>query len=281
MTGPDDTDLDTHLAHKSDVDELFDKAILFVKIVGAIFASAFIWIQLSQIPVFSIFRMLDGQSLIHIALIIYYNCWIFAQPIEIRMARSVYVADKHRGRIPPPLYLAIPLLLGVGAILFWAQRDERYLAAALGVFFLVDVYFWFTMSRATSSFESASAKVYRRHHLHGRLEQLRYYVRNYLRGGWQRWRFTTIGLILLVILIVVFAPSVKHSVSVFLASLVPAFSAERISDLLPGTLFLVYVVTTEAWIWTVRLRTRRKIIHIDELAAKFKFVPLRPGKKPL
>ena len=45
--------------------------------------------------------------------------------------------------------------------------------------------------------------------------------------------------------------------------------AEAVAPLIPGALFLAYIVLGETWSWTMRLRTRRALLTIDELRAEY------------
>ena len=64
--------------------------------------------------------------------------------------------------------------------------------------------------------------------------------------------------------------SVRQFISAEVHNLLPEISREKALDLIPGALFLTYILVGEGWVWTMRFRTRRTILFIDELDTQYK-----------
>jgi hypothetical protein len=259
-----------HVRGARGIDSLFGWSQLLVTGVGWIFAGIFTYLQLQKYSFLTVVQSIQGQTLIHIALLLYYYAWILAQPLEVQMSRAVYISDPDRGKIPASLFSLIPILLILGAVLFIVQENERYLSAAFTAFFIIDVVFWLNIVRLARRYEAASARIYEKDGLDAQLAQLRCYVRSYLRGTWQYFRYATLAFILLLFNILVHVDSVRQFISAKVHNLVPEISGEKALDLIPGALFLTYILVGEGWVWTMRFRTRRTILIIDELDTQYK-----------
>jgi hypothetical protein len=259
-----------HVRGARNIDSLFGWSQLLVTGVGWIFASVFTYLQLQKYSLLSVVQSIEGQTLIHIALLLYYYAWILAQPLEVQMSRAVYISDPNRGKIPASLFLLIPILLFLGVVLFVVQENERYLSVAFTAFFIIDVTFWLNIVRLAQRYQAASARIYEKEGLDAQLAQLRCYVRSYLGGTWQYFRFATLAFILLLFDVLVHVDAVRQFVSAAVHNLVPEISREKALGLLPGALFLTYILVGEAWVWTMRVRTRRTILVIDELDTQYR-----------
>jgi hypothetical protein len=268
-----------HVDEARRIEILFGWSRVLVTGVGWTFGGLFTYLQLRKYSLFGFVQPIEGQTLIHIALILYYYAWILAQPLEVQMSRTVYIADPNRGKIPVSLFFLIPMLVALGMLLFLVQDNESHLSMAFTAFFIIDLGFWLNIARLAPKFEAASAKIYESEHLDAQLAQLRYYVRSYLRGRWQCFRFATLALILLLIDISVNLDAVRQYVSIEINDLVPDISKQKALSLIPGSLFLSYIVIGESWVWTMRLRTRRALLIIDDLRSQYRFVPGGAGKK--
>jgi hypothetical protein len=181
------------------IDALFGKARLLVTAVGWMFGGLFTYLQLQKYSLAEAVQSLEGQAFIHIALLLYYYAWILAQPLEIQMSRIAYIADPNRGKIPTSLILVLPMLIFVGIVLFVVQENTRYLSIAFTAFFIFDLILWVNIARLALKFEKASAKIYEAEKFESGLVQLRCYVRSYLNGSWQYYRFATLAFVLVFI----------------------------------------------------------------------------------
>jgi hypothetical protein len=252
-----------------EIDALFAKARQLVTAVGYTFGGLFTYLQLQKYAFAEIVQSLHGQALIHIALILYYYAWILAQPLEVQMSRTVYIADPNRGKIPTPLILVLPILIIVGIVLFVVQENERHLSIAFTVFFIFDVTLWINIARLALKYERASAKIYEAEKFDSGLVQLRCYVRSYLNGNWQYYRFATLAFILILFDASVHVDALRQYVSMIVNNAIPDVPKEKVLDLMPGSLFLSYILVGEGWVWTMRLRTRRTLLIVDELRLQY------------
>jgi hypothetical protein len=171
-----------HVRGARKVEALFGWSQVLVTGIGWIFAGVFTYLQLQKYSLLDVVHLLQGQTLIHIALLLYYYAWILAQPFEVQMSRAVYIADPGQGKPPPSLFFLIPILLVLGVILFLVQENERYLSIAFTVFYIFDLGLWLNIARLARVYEKASAEIYENEHLDAQLAQLHCYVRSYLRG---------------------------------------------------------------------------------------------------
>lgn len=251
------------------IDALFGKARLLVTAVGWTFGGLFTYLQLQKYSLAEVVRSLEGQALIHIALLLYYYAWILAQPLEIQMSRIAYIADPNRGKIPTSLILVLPMLIFVGIVLFVVQESTRYLSIAFTVFFIFDFILWVNIARLALKFEKASAKIYEAEKFESGLVQLRCYVRSYLNGSWQYYRFATLAFVLVLFDTSVHVSILRQYISTIAQNVVPDVSPDKVVGLIPGCLFLSYIIIGEGWVWTMRLRTRRTMLIIDDLRQRY------------
>ncbi len=258
-----------HVRGVRKVESLFGWSQSLVTGVGWIFAGVFTVLQLKKYSVLTVVQSVQGQTLIHIALLLYYYAWISAQPLEVQMSRAVYISDPDRGKIPKSLFLLIPILLFLGVVLFVVQENERYLSVAFTAFFIIDVVFWLNIVRLAPRYEAASARIYEAEKLDAQLAQLKFYVRSYLGGTWQYFRFATLAFLLVVFDVFVQIDAVRQFISAQIHNVVPDISKDKALDLIPGALFLTYILVGETWVWIMRLRTRRTILIIDELDSRY------------
>src|SRR4051812_16972990 len=193
------TKLDQHLDEVRGIETLFGWVRVLVTGVGIGFGLLFTWLQLQKFSFPSAVRLLDGHALIQVSLMLYYYAWVFAQTIEGQMSRIVYVADPNRGKIPRALFLVIPLLIGLGVLLFVVQDNLSHLTLVFSGFFIMDVALFLNVRRLAPKYEGASARIYESERAYARLAQLRYYVRSYIRARWQFYRFAVMGLILVLL----------------------------------------------------------------------------------
>lgn len=251
------------------IDALFGKARLLVTAVGWTFGGLFTYLQLQKYSLAEVVQSLEGQALIHIALLLYYYAWILAQPLEIQMSRIAYIADPNRGKIPTSLILVLPMLIFVGIVLFVVQESTRYLSIAFTVFFIFDFILWVNIARLALKFEKASAKIYEAEKFESGLVQLRCYVRSYLNGSWQYYRFATLTFVLVLFDTSVHVSILRQYISTIAQNVVPDVSPDKVVGLIPGCLFLSYIIIGEGWVWTMRLRTRRTMLIIDDLRQRY------------
>lgn len=101
--------LHTDLDENDSVEILLSKGRVFLTAVSTVFGVTFSVLLLSNIPLVDTVNTLAPHALTRLALVIYYNAWILAQPIEFGMIRRVYIADPNEGRIPVSLIFVLPI----------------------------------------------------------------------------------------------------------------------------------------------------------------------------
>jgi hypothetical protein len=260
-----------------EVEKLFGTARTFLTVVGAAFGLIFTYLQVKNITIVGTILTFDPETLTRLTLIIYYNSWIVASNLETKMAQSVYTADPNRGRIPVSMFVILPLLLALGALLFFIQSNERYLSFALLVFLLVDITLWMNVSRLARLMAAKSATIYTEQGMFVGLERLRCYSREYIRGRWQAYRYMAMACFLAVILIICHFDPIRSQVALALHSSLPDVPVQKFWELIPGALFFSYISLAEGWVWTMRLKTKRSLALLDELRANY---TLKPKTQP-
>ncbi len=269
-----DAELDT----RQDVHKLFGRrAPLFVSVAAAAFGVCgliFTWLQIFEITVAAAVNNMRPDTLTRIALIIYYNAWLWAQPVEFAMSLKVYIAAPDRGRIPKDFFVSLPFLVLAGLLLFFVAGDARHVSFALALFWLIDVYLWQRVRAEAKKWRERSAEIYRNEGARVRLEQLLCYTDRYLRGNWQYFRFFVMALMLAVILTVANFPDYRSTISDYLNREFNAIPAAKWETFVPGLLILVYIMIGEIWSWSFRIRAVHQIRFLDELRQHYAFEPV-------
>jgi hypothetical protein len=256
-----------------EVEKLFGTARAFLGIVGSLFGLIFTYVQIKNISIVGPIQAFDPEIFTRLALIIYYNSWIIASNLEFKMAQSVYTADPNRGRIPISIYLILPVLLIVGALLFFIQSNEKYLSIAIVLFLIADVTLWVNVSRLARPMAERSAILYIQEGMYAGLERLRFYSKDYIRGPWQIYRYTTMACISIIILVVCHVDTARSYGARWLHFLLPDVDVQKLSALVPGILILGYIGMAEGWVWTMRLKTKRNLELLEELRTRYTLKP--------
>jgi hypothetical protein len=255
------------------VDVLFERARTFVRAVGYVFAAVFTAFQIKNLTIIPLLATIEPEFFVRLGLIIYYNSWVFSVSVESKMAQKVYATDPNKGKTPVSMFLILPLLIGIGLLLFWVSSSMKLLSLALAAFLVVDVTQWFVFKSLARPLAASSTKIYREEHRYSQLEQLRCYVEDHLKGMWQPFRFGAMFFILLLFLVASHSDALRSLSSQQLASFAPALTAQKIDSLISPILFLTYIIVAEGWVWAMRLATKRRIDAIDEIDSMYALVP--------
>jgi hypothetical protein len=268
---------DHELDFRSEIDRLFEWSRLFVTIVGVLFGSVFAVLQFQHISIVALFTQVEPDTFVRLGLILYYNSWVLSAAVESKMAQKVYAADPNRGRVPPSMFLVLPLLVGVGLLLFWASSNMQRLSYTLAAFYIVDLIQWTVFKSLAKPMAAASAEIYKTRRQYAQLEQLNAYVVDHMQGRWQAFRYVSMAVLVLALLCASHLNDVRRFVAEHIHSMTLGLSVERIESLASPLLFLAYVVVAEGWVWLMRLRTRRRIALIDELRSRYTLRPRQPA----
>jgi|SRR5579862_140439 len=264
---------DAQLDAREDVHRLFGRrAPLFVSVAAALFGACgiiFTWLQVFDLTLSAAINNTRPDTLTRIALIIYYNAWLWAQPVEFSMSLKVYIAAPDRGRIPRDFFIILPSLVAAGLLLFFVAGNSRYVSYALALFWLIDVFLWQRVRIEAAKWRDKSAEIYRKEDSLVRLEQLRCYVDRYLRGNWQYFRFFVMALMLLVILVIANSDYYRSFVASYLNAKFGDIPVEKWSLFLPGMLIFIYILVGETSSWAYRIRAVHQIHFLDDLRERY------------
>jgi hypothetical protein len=254
-------------------------AKLFIWVSGAALGLFLVSFQIRKISAGVLVSRLDHDFLVEGALILYLNCWVWAQPIEMGITKTVYAVDPYKGRIPISLKFLLPGLIACAAILFISRHDDRYLSWALTAFFTIDFFVWRNFASLSAKYQKASEEFYEERRWYWRIEQLRHYAAVYMRGKWQLVRFSALLVMLLVFLAVANFPFLRLVLATLIQPIVKEDTVEHVASVLPGATFLCYVLVCEGWVWFMRLRAYHTINVIEYLGPKYELHPRPKNEK--
>jgi hypothetical protein len=247
-----------------DVAALAKWARLFIRIATGSIVVLFAWIQIRDASVADVVQKVSPELLYKTSLIIYFAGWVGGAGFDTSVQQRVYVTDPHGGHIKLESVALFAFFLVAAVALIVARTDDRYFATLLAIFTLANVLGWRHIVQRVRPMIVASREGLRRNLF--RIEQL-YLVDEYMTGRWQLHRFALMFLLITVMCIVAFFPPVRGIVGDLVASYAPV---DTTVQLLPGSLFLLYVLIAEGWIWVRRIDLHIALRVIDQLNKKYK-----------
>jgi hypothetical protein len=251
---------------------LAERAQYAVGIVGTLLGLFFTWLTFRGFPYVTWLENTDVEFLRHLALAVYYFCWVVGSTFDIRVQREVYQNDPQLGSLPRIAVGAIVLLLVVAAALLAVSLSEHWFSILLALFIATNIFGWRVIIHRVNPVIAASEAKYRADANYFGLEQLRV-VSTYLKGRWQWHRFAVMMAFALLAIAICFSTSVRQMVSEAVSFLVRDLPPPAVSRLLPVSSLLLYVVVAEAWIWGVRARVRATLNVLYRLEEQYELRP--------
>lgn len=262
---------------KAEIDQLADKARLAIKAIGGALALGFGWLQLKDLPLIPLLESTQAGFVLKIALTLYYFSWVFGANFDVGLQQAAFLRDRHRGNLGLRAIAAIAGFGVVAAILLWVSNDEQRFSMALIAFVVVNVVGWHVLAARVSSICHASLILAEGDYFE--IERIRL-VQEFISGNWQRHRFLVMFLIAAVGAAVCFVPEVRATIRTVVVSLAPDLREKGavVDQLLPASVFLMFLVIAESWIWTMRAKTRLFLALIDDLRLTYEMRPIAEGE---
>ncbi len=245
---------------KEGVKEQFAWAPTFISFSG-LFLSPFVAIlQFKDLSLLNVVTTAGGLLLTQVALFLYYSSYIVAARSDSRMFESVYIVMDRR--IPPSLYVQLPLLVIAAAALFFTSKTDKWLAISLTVFFMVDVGAWLNNKRLARPMFLASGRYYLDNKELYEFAKL-FEVGKFLFGVWQVFRYSAMGALVMLYGLMVFVAPLRRLVGSIGVQYFPELEIGAIPSFVAGCIFMLYVVTAEAIVWLFRLKTKAVLENLD------------------
>jgi hypothetical protein len=224
---------------------------------------------------FSLPDFVDSLSKIavtKVALGIYYFSWIFACRFDLKIQESVYLIDPNKGALPKSFFWLTPLFLLAAGALLWAADHDTYLAIFLSLFFIVDTVVW-VFTRRWSLPVAAATK----HHYVSNPERCYYVerievVEELMCGQYQIYRHAALFMLIVAFDIMILSDAARIYVADVIHIVVPQLSVRAITERLPATLLLLYVLACELSMWFMRVRAQFTLHVLEHLQAKYRLL---------
>jgi hypothetical protein len=244
--------------------------------IGGALVLGFGWLQLKDFPLIPLLESTQVGFVLKVALTLYYFSWVFGANFDVGLQQAAFLQDRHRGNMG---WRAIAAIVGFGvvaAILLWVSNDEKRFSVALIAFVAANVVGWHVLAARVSSIGHASLILAEGDFFE--IERIRL-VQEFMNGDWQRWRFLVMFLIATIGVAICFLPALRAAIQIAVVALAPDLTKKEaiIDQLLPTSVFLMFLVVGESWIWTMRARTRLFLALIDHLRVTYEIRPVAEG----
>lgn len=250
----------------------FDRARLITRGLAIGLPSIFIFLKLNKSQLINLLQIASSEFYIHVALIIYFFCWVFGANFDYTMQQSVYVSDPNEGKIPKTYFLFVPVFIIVATLLLWASQDPAHLSLALCLFLAMDVIGWHHNQRWTRPIIRSSRKNYEEDEDYFGCERLNI-VQGFFFGRWILMRYGAMAAVLGLTVAICFIGGLENLISTALRRFIPELGPDFAIKTLPAMLILVYVLLSEIWMWAFRIKARVAIHAIDSLNLKYRATP--------
>ena len=208
------------------------------------------------------------------ALIIYFWCWRFGCIFDTDIQELAYAYLPYGGRWRWQSYSIVILLIGIAAGLFWSYGDIKWFATTITLFFLADHGGWRYLVNELAPSARKSEHEFRANEDYFALERLRI-VRAQIGGNWKWWRSAFGGVIILIIDLFAFVPTVRTQLVSPVQLIQAGISAADAETYTFSFLVLMFVVVMEIWHYLIRLRTKFWMEHLDDMRSRYSIHPSR------
>lgn len=257
---------------KADVHKLARRSRLAVEIVAWVLATACAFVIITEQQVLGAIVGVDPGILYKGALFLLYTSWVFGAKFDVDIEEKAYVRDDRKGELDWRALGVIVLLTLTLIGFFWLHSMERLFGVGLLALAAVNILTWKTVCTRIAGPIDQSMRAFTEQGDYFAAEKLKV-VSGYMRGAWQKTRFTVMLLSALVLI------AVTNAIHAFdLATLAGAWqlaglSAGKLVALVPAMVFLAYVAITEGWIWIRRQRAAVSIETIERLGHAYQMRP--------
>ena len=212
-------------------------------------------------------------------LLSYALSWVVGTNFDLSAQRFAYY-DSPIGPIPGWAFVLVLLLTLVGGLLI-LSRDNRYFATTLAVFYTINVLFWHLFqARMQMTAGRARQSVLQNHSDRIPLFDI---VQRYVAGGWQRWRFAVMLVVIAAAVTTSYSTNAREFIAVRLHESIPSWSSPTISSYIPVACLAAFLLIAEGWVWLMRLgvyHTKQQVaIETESYANADSNAPTKKARK--
>jgi hypothetical protein len=242
-------------------------ATRFVNTVCAILAAVFAWLQFRDYGIAQLIEKTEPEVFLRCIMFGFYLCWVFGPNFDVKVQKLVYVKDPHGGELTSTGLLLLVLFSLSAIFMLWATSDEKTFFVALTLFIILNLAGYFFIYHRMRPAAKASGQLFYDSRNFFRFAQL-VLVTEYMFGTWQRYRFLFMVISIFVLDLLCFFKPLRIYISALIHQVIPV-QETTISALLPDVGLLFFLIVSEGWIWTQRLKVSISIKMIEELSKKY------------
>lgn len=260
--------LDDLLKGMSSIENLAWWATIFVNVVCGILVAVFAWLQFRNYGIAQLIEKTEPEAFLRCIMFGFYLCWVFGPNFDVRVQKLVYVKDPHGGELTSVGILLLVLFSLSAIFMLWATSSEKTFFVALTIFIILNLAGYFFIFHRMRLAAKASGHLFYSTGNFFRFAQL-ILVTEYMFGTWQRYRFLFMVISICILDALCFITSLRSNISNLIHQIIP-IEETTISSLLPDLGLLLFLIISEGWIWTQRLRVSVAIKTIEELSKNYK-----------
>jgi len=235
-----------------------------LQILAASLALSFTWLKFHGLNFAPLLGDLSASFLLRVTLALYYFSWVAGMASDADAQEVIYVEPPDRNRIVAMLALATVGIVIPFGLLCYVQSYKAF-ALVLSAFLIFNVIIWrlwayWLIPKAVEG----TSDYYRSRGAYGELIELRVYIDNYARGQWQRWRFLT-GLLIVVLI------DLLSFTRLYQPSNIAGLNTSN--DFVLATLMFLFVVVMEGWVWLNRIYCRFARQLLDRVDTEYDLRP--------
>jgi len=260
--------LDDLLQGITNIENLAWWATVFVNVVCGILAAIFAWLQFRNYAIAQLIEKTEPEAFLRCIMFGFYLCWVFGPNFDVKVQKLVYVKDPHGGKLTSVGLLLLVLFSLSAIFMLWATSNEKTFFIALTLFIILNLAGYFFIYHRMRHAAEASGYLFYSNRKFFRFAQL-VLVTEYMFGTWQRYRFLFMVISICVLDALCFSAPLRSYVSNLVHQIVP-IEEVTISSLLPDLGLLFFLIVSEGWIWTQRLKVSVALKTIETLSLKYK-----------
>jgi len=229
-----------------------------IRVVATLLALTFAWLKFRGIEFAPVAKTLPAELIFHVALALYYSCWILGLTNDTQEQELVY-PQAPKNVIIGCIVFGIVFFAAFLALCY--VDTARLFVVVLAAFLVINVGSWqfFIKIFMRSATLNTRSKYLSDNNFIG-LERLQIIYDEYLCGRWQWIRFIVGGGIVTVIGILAFHDATSQAIERLQSGLV---------DILISLLLLLFVFVMEVWIWIMRLKVKHRLSLLDRIEDKY------------
>jgi hypothetical protein len=248
----------------------FTRAI--IRAAALVFGLLVAYLQIKDIRPDALLTPHSADIIWRLALIFYYWSWVAGLNFDINIQELAYVAFPGQGRWPLQLYVILAVFVTVAAILLLSYGNITHFSLALTGFLLVDYASWFYMRRFIRGSIDESRTTYATEGKFYEVEILSM-VESQVFGQWKLWRLAAGAAIVIAADVFAFNRAFRQATADAVQMICPWLSSGDAALLFYSSLFLLYVLLMELWLWSHRIRMYLRLDTLEHLNDRYHLTP--------